>query len=333
MDTPAQFNDSDVERFPTFEEALQQLSSAEGNMPDPEILYGLSGLMDSQIRDLRTVWGQLDAAQRQLLLQMMIDAAYSNLELDFEPIGVMALDADSDVAVRRTAIELLFESESIETLMTLRNILEKDTDLFTQVNAARALGNFVLLAELGKIMDSHVKPVRDHLLRLLNNSQTDLLLRAAALESIANCTNSDVTSHINHAYGAGEPELRRSAVIAMGRTCDDRWSDYVLDELSSGDEEFQAAAARAAGELQIEEAIPAFTRIYAESDVETRLAIVWALGEIGGREATRMLENAMEEAESEGDDVLIEAIEDAIGNAGLLSGDLLIGNFDMPLDE
>lgn len=337
MDTSTQFNeqfnDSEQERYPTFEEALQQLSSNEGHMPDPDILYGLSGLVDSQIHDLQKVWVQMDATQRQLLLQMMIDASYSNLELDFEPVGIMVLHDDADTSVRRTAVELLFESESLTALGILHQILLHDQDLSTQVNASRALGNFVLLAELGKITDRYVQPVREHLLALLNDQQTDTLLRAAALESIANCSHSDVSTHINQAYGTGEYELHRSAVVAMGRTCDERWSDYVLDELSSNDVDIQAIAARAAGELQIEEAIPVFTRIYEDADVETKSAIIWALGEIGGREATRMLENALEEAESEGDDILLEVIEDAIGNAGLLSGDLLIGNFDMPLDD
>lgn len=333
QDTSTQFNETELERYPTFEEALQQLSSNEGHMPDPDILYGLSGLVDSQIRDFQKVWVQMDSTQRQLLLQMMIDASYSNLELDFEPVGIMVLHDDADKSVRRTAVELLFESESLTALGILHQILVRDQDLPTQVNASRALGNFVLLAELGKIRDRYVQPVREHLLALLNDQQTDTLLRAAALESIANCSHSDVAGHINQAYGTGEYELHRSAVIAMGRSCDERWSDFVLDELSSNDVDIQAIAARAAGELQIEEAIPVFTRIYEDADVETKSAIIWALGEIGGREATRMLENALEEAESEGDDILLDVIEDAMGSASLLSGDLLIGNFDMPLDD
>lgn len=328
-----QFNDVELERYPTFEEAIQQLSSNEGNMPDPEILYGLSGLIDSQIRDFHKVWDQMDATQRQLLLQMMIDAAYSNLELNFEPIGIMVLHDDTDTTVRRTAVELLYESETLTALSVLRRVLMTDQDLPTQINASRALGNFVLLAELGKITDRYVQPVREHLLSLLNSPQTDTLLRAASLEAIANCSHSDVATHIDQAYGAGENELRRSAVVAMGRTCDERWSDHVLEELTSNDVDIQAIAARAAGELQLEEAVPAFTHIYEDADLDTRSAIIWALGEIGGREAMRMLENALEDAESEGDDVLLEVIEDAIGNVGLLSGDLLIGNFDMPLDD
>ena len=155
QNTSTQFNEDELERYPTFEEALQQLSSNEGHMPDPDILYGLSGLVDSQIRDFQKVWVQMDPTQRQLLLQMMIDASYSNLELDFEPVGIMVLQDDADTNVRRTAVELLFESESRTAFGILHQILMHDQDLPMQVNATRALGNFVLLATPSECCHRH----------------------------------------------------------------------------------------------------------------------------------------------------------------------------------
>ena len=53
-----------------------------------------------------------------------------------------------------------------------------------------------------------------------------------------------------------------------------------------------------------------------------RKPLAGALGEIGGKKSMRVLEHLLERAEEQEDEDLIMAVEDAIGNAALMSGDL-----------
>ncbi|QPC81230.1 HEAT repeat domain-containing protein [Phototrophicus methaneseepsis] len=332
MNAPFQYTQDDADAYPTFEEALQQIGNEEGHMPDPDSLYGLSGLTDTQLMDFQRAWDSLGMTQKHVLLQMMVDVSDSNQDMDFERIGILAM-SDADAQIRQVALELLSESETFETLHVLMHALSHDESLLVRSGAGRALGNFVLLGELGKIRERHVEPVLQRLFQLLEDRQESVLLRSAALESISNSSHTNVMTHINEAYRSDDPDLHLSSVIAMGHTCDDRWADIILEELENNDEAVRVAAARAAGELQIEEAVPALIRIYNEGDSEARMTVAWSLGEIGGREAMRLLEHALEDAEEADDVILMDIIDDAIGNASLLSGDLMLGDFDMPTDD
>jgi HEAT repeat protein len=91
----------------------------------------------------------------------------------------------------------------------------------------------------------------------------------------------------------------------------------VIEELESEDRELRFEAARAAGELSLEEAVPLLTEIAYEDDVEIRDAAIWSLGEIGGREAMRVLNVLAEEAQESDDDDLLGAVEDALAAASL----------------
>ena len=80
-----------------------------------------------------------------------------------------------------------------------------------------------------------------------------------------------------------------SAVFAMGRNMDARWQQTVLDELDSDAPGMRYEAARAAGEMTLEDALPMLARLIDDEDLEVRLASVWALGQIGGRPAAEAL--------------------------------------------
>jgi HEAT repeat protein len=76
-------------------------------------------------------------------------------------------------------------------------------------------------------------------------------------------------------------------------------------------------AARAAGELELISAVPLLVRLAAREDPEIQDVAIWSLGEIGSREALRVLERLAERAYESGNALLIEAIDDAIANASL----------------
>src|SRR5262249_15486005 len=101
------------------------------------------------------------------------------------------------------------------------------------------------------------------------------------------------------------------------------WSKIVLRELHSDDPAMRYEAARTAGELELREAVPTLGKMLDEDDREVKEMAIWALGEIGGDRSRKLLENLMETADSEGDDSLTEAIEEALQSANLVGEGLI----------
>src|SRR6266516_4150354 len=94
----------------------------------------------------------------------------------------------------------------------------------------------------------------------------------------------------------------------MGRNMDARWQQTVLDELDSDVPAMRYEAARAAGEMTLEDALPMLARMIDDSDLEVRLASVWALGQIGGKPAAEALLGALKSE----DPVMREAAQEAM---------------------
>ena len=76
-------------------------------------------------------------------------------------------------------------------------------------------------------------------------------------------------------------------------------------------------AARASGELELADAVPALIGFLEEDDVELRDSAVWALGRIGGPEARRALQACVAST----DEDLREAAEDALAEIDVYAGD------------
>jgi HEAT repeat protein len=149
-------------------------------------------------------------------------------------------------------------------------------------------------------------------------------VRRRALEALAYFDRPEVSEIIELAYQDEEDIMRLSAVFAMGRSADEEWSEQVLDELEREDPAMRYEAARAAGELLIAEAVPLLSRMVADPDLEVRVVAAWALGQIGGPEAQRVLQICLEA----GDEALREAAEEALDEIEFMEGSL-----DFPLYE
>ncbi|MDQ7024796.1 MAG: HEAT repeat domain-containing protein [Anaerolineae bacterium] len=313
-----------VEQMPTLDDALAEMTSDGDNLPSPDVLYGLSGLSSSEMARLKPVWDALDPTYCRILMQMLVDASESNFELNYAAIAYANLNA-KQAEVRQAAIELLWEDESESLLNRLIEIVQQDAHVLVRAEAAKSLGRFILLGELGNLSEDKTNHAQDVLLNILQQDSVAVEIRCQALESVANCTRKELIALINEAYKSHDDDLRASAIVAMGRTCDARWEDNILDELEEGDNQLESV--RAAGELQLDEAVAHIVRLIPDANRELLEAIIWALGEIGGKEANRTLEILSEKAESDSDDTLLDLIDDAIGNASLAIGDFAMHNF------
>lgn len=318
------FDHETVEKMPTLDDALAEMASDSDNLPSPDVLYGLSGLSSADMAKLKPVWDALDPTYCRILMQMLVDASESNFELTYDAIGYANLDA-KQAEVRQAAIELLWEDKSLSLMKRLIEIVQKDSHVLVQAEAAKALGRFILLGELGDLPESETQNAQDVLLNILQQDTLAIEIRRQALESVANCTRKDIIALIDKAYKSDDDDLRASAVVAMGRTCDARWENNILHELEEGDNQLESV--RAAGELQLDEAVAHIVNCIPDANRELLETVIWALGEIGGKEATRTLEILSEKAEADSDDVLLELIDDAIGNASLATGEFAMLNF------
>jgi hypothetical protein len=140
-------------------------------------------------------------------------------------------------------------------------------------------------------------------------------VRRRALEGMAYTDEPDVQEFIRNAYYDEDEQMRQSAVFAMGRSGDRRWSKSVLTELGSPDAAMRFEAASAVGELALSGAVRPLVRLLDDSDSSVREAAALALGQIGGPQARR----ALQAVAAGKDERLAQAAEDALQELGFNS--------------
>jgi HEAT repeat protein len=291
-----------------------------------EAIYTLSDLDGARLAQFSALWAEMPVSRRRALITRLVETAETNFELDFSAIIHPALE-DPDAQVRAGAIEGILEDSPRRIIERLMRIAQEDPFTTVRAAAVKALGQFVLQGELGKLPETLSTRLQDLVFALHRNPGEDLDVRRRALEAIGNCGREGVAELIRAAYYAPEPEMRVSAVFAMGRSCDERWASRIVDELSSERPEMRYEAARAAGELELRPALNRLIELVYEDDREIQEMAIWALGEIGGRQADRVLEELAALADSQDDSELADAVAEAQA-AALLAADDLLPLFD-----
>jgi len=229
--------------------------------------------------------------------------------------------------VRTQAIEGLWEDEDIKLIRPLIAFLRDDPSVAVRAAAATSLGRFVLLGELEKLSATLSNSVCEALWEVIHSLEEDIEVRRRAIESMAYSSEEAMAEVIADAYADDDWRMRVSAVFAMGRSADPRWKSTVLREVTNPNPEMRYEAARACGALEVEEAIPYLRNLVYDNDRDIQEVSIWSLGQIGGAEARRILEDCYEEA----DEILCEVIEDALGELALRGGevDFLLYILDM----
>jgi HEAT repeat protein len=230
--------------------------------------------------------------------------------LSFDTLAKFALN-DDEPNVRSQAISLLWESDDPAYLDILVEILDSDPSTLVQVSAAAGLGRFVLMGELDEI------PPRLHKLAIssLRESQTGELskdVQQEILKSLAYTGSTEINRQIEQAHADPDPTWKLAAVIAMGRTADERWESKILKEMDSNITAIQNEAVKAAGEIELETArIPLLDMLESGiSDFELRLHVIWALARIGGEDVKESIQALLDEADDEEEiDVIEMALE------------------------
>ncbi len=312
--------------------SIQQLSDAlldiDNPLP-PRFLYRLSDLDPADLETLDTIWPQLPLWRRQGLMEDVEELSSKDTLLDYVAFSRFALK-DEDPKVRLLAVDTLWDYEQTDLISTFLDLLNKDSDAAVRATAAGGLARYVYAGEIEEIPQAKLKIIEDALLATLINKETPLQVKRAALESLGYSSRDEVPALIQTAFTSKDKTWMASALFAMGRSASAEWQSEVISMLQSNLPILRMKAARAAGELELADAIPHLLELLDDPDENTRQASIWSISQIGGEGVQEALERLYEEAE---DDSELELLESALDNLTFTQGVKLMPLFELPDEE
>ena len=270
-------------------------------------LVSLSGLPDREIAAFRLEWASLEPGRRLEIVQRLAELGDDNLELEFGAV-MRACLADENPAVREQAVRGLWECEDRIVIGPLLALLEEDPVADVRSAAATVLGKFASMAQEGKLIERDANRVFETLLEAAARRDEELDVRRRALEAVANFDDPSVDDLIEDAYYDGSPQLKQSAIFAMGRSSNSQWLPVVLDHVEDETPALRFEAANACGMLGDESTVPHLLALVEDEDFQVQTSAIEALGLIGGPQAKQAL---LECSETE-DEALRDVIEEAL---------------------
>ncbi len=235
---------------------------------------------------------------------------------------VLRLLDDPDAQVRAEAVSCLWHTADPMWIEELLAKSQGDPDLDVRTRAISTLGHYIVDAEIELFNDlenderalseGDIQRVVDFLFETAQNAILSVDERRYSIEALAFLDDPEVDELIEWAYAENDPRYRASAVFAMGRSGNPRWTDHVLMELHSANREVQYEAVRASGELGLQEATEDLIRLVRGRGVEKalRLRAIYSLGEAGDDRAYPVLEELCHARDREVREAAREAAEE-----------------------
>lgn len=317
---------SDISELP-FQALIDALLN-EDTPFNPRYLYRLSDLEGEDLTLFLGAWPQLPLWRQQALMEDLRELGAVDDLISFEIIGRNFV-ADNDSQVRLLAVQILWEFEERDLVPIYLQLLKSDPVAEVRAASATGLGRFVYLGELDRLPGEVLEEIEAHLLNAFHHDQA-VLVRSRALESVGYSSRSEVPQIIENAFASDDRMLMNSALIAMGRSMDSRWESTVLSMLNNTLPDLRAEAARAAGEIEVKQAVPALIELTTDSEEYVRSAAIWSLSQIGGERARYSLQKLFQEAD---DDQEADFLESALDNIAFTDGMQPFSLFDFPDDE
>lgn len=280
----------------TSEQPLQSLFDPETPLTASNLL-SFSAMSEEEAAHFRTRWEGGPEGRRRELIDLFATIAEDNPEADFETVFRIALD-DTQPDIRIHAIEGLWECRERWFLNRLVALAEQDEYVPVRAAATSALEKFVMLGVFEELRASLAQRVEEALKRIIDNQQEPVEVRRKAIEALSPSLDASVNDIIRDAYYSSTPELKLSALYAMGQHCDDGWLPVLLTELKNRDPAVRFEAARACGELGDDRAVPALEELTKEVDSQVQEAAIEALGRIGGDQARRALRRCLNQGDA-----------------------------------
>ena len=318
----------------TFQKVLDALLSEGAEFPR-HYLKEFSDIGPVELQSLLDVWPRIKPRRKLTLFEELKSLAETDTLVSFDDLA-RAFLTDPDPHVRTRSVRLLDESEDPKLVAIFLDMLKNDPDVDVRGEAASVLSLFVDLGELEEIPEQLYHQVEDALLATANGKD-DGRVRRAALESLGYSSRAEVVTLIESAFHREDPNWRASAIIAMGRSADDRWEDEVTTSLISEDDDVKRVAVQSAGELSLKSACLVLIRMLEEEDDdELTHAAIWSLSQIGGEDARTYIETLLDQTEEDEEDQ-IEFLEEALDNLAFTDDldrfDLMAIDPDLELEE
>lgn len=294
-------------------------------------LAGLSGLDGDDRDEFGRLFAQLPAERRLNLAEQLLALAEDNPTLDFAAVFRLLLD-DDDAALRRLAIDGLWEDDDRALIEPLIRLLESDPDTGVRGTAALSLGRFVLLNEFEEMRPRDAERVLHALGDAFEDFGQAVEVRARTIEALGACSGPWAAALIRRAFDDDEEPLKLGAIAAMGRSSNVLWLPEVLETMDSDDAARRFEAAGAAGQIGDEDAVPALTDLMDDANPEVQEAAFTALGAIGGDLAVEALQERLRESTGPATELIRSALVEAQGGVSFVPfGDE--GEEETDLDE
>jgi hypothetical protein len=304
------------------QELLDQLGDERQSIPYSK-LYPLSDLSGQQLAEFRMAWETLTGETRRWIIHALAEFAEATFEVNFDAIFRIALE-DSDNEVRATAINGLWENEDLDLIGPFLVMLRKDPSPQVRAAAASGLGRYVLAGELEKLAQPVQARIMTELLTASLLVSESIEVRRRAIESASYACTPEVHDMLEMAYYDEDERMRLSAVVGMGRSCDQQWKSIILEELESNSPAMRYEAAWASGELMLRQAVPLLARLVHDPDRQVSSAAIWALGQIGGPLAKQILTEAYDDADEDTE----VSLDEALAELALAEGELDLALYD-----
>jgi len=310
--------DESVPSAPTpipLQEVLDALLDTETPLP-PRYLYRFSDLEPDDLVALKSIWEQIPTWRRKALLEDLEQLFGDDYLLSFEAIGRLGLE-DPEAEVRFLSIRSLFEYDTEDLIPVFLDLVVNDEQEDVRAVSATVLGKYIYEGEIDEIPQKTLRQIEDQLLAVTQGTDTMLVCRRA-LEALGFSNRDELPGLIEIAFNHTEYDWVVSATFAMGRSCDKRWEEHVLKMLDHVLPAVRTEAARAAGGIEISEAVDRLIELLDDDNEDVRLAAAWSLSQIGGEGVQEALDMMLRETDvAEQADFIESAIDNLIFNQGV----------------
>lgn len=226
----------------------------------------------------------------------------------------VAFSEDEDVQIRRMAVGSFWDFPKEEHIDRLIGVATEDSDEEVRAAACSSLGRYVyegFATEDLSPKDFH--RVRQFLLKVVKSEKQTPAVRRRALESLGYDSSEDVAKLIEEAYQQDSVNWKASAVLAMGRSHQERWHEIIVKEMDSEHRRMRIEAVSAAQEGYVSSAGAKLCELTKSPDREIRLLAINALPFTRGEGAIPALEKCTMDLDLDVVEAAEKALDDFFG--------------------
>ena len=297
----------------SFDSVLDALLDSNKEFPH-RYLTQFSDMGPLELQTLSDVWPRVELKRKLSLFNGLESLIEGDTLVSFDDFARPLL-SDPEAEVRMRALRLLSECEDEKIISTYLNMLKHDANAEVRAQAATNLGFFVAQGELEEISEESYSQVQAGLLESARGEDVTRV-RRHALEALGYASKPEVDALIGAALQHKDADWQASALVAMGRSADERWEDEILRALLDENDTIRLAAVKAAGNLPLKSARTVLLRMLAEGEDDDEIigAAIWSLSQIGGEDVRTFLETLLDQTEEAEDEDQIALLEEALDN-------------------